>query len=304
MDSVQLNGFSIEILSDGGPVEKVIHSGSNYFSLPHGSEYKIRVGNDHGIRTDAHVWVDGEKAGVWRINPYSRVTIERPAHVARKFTLLDESSGSARGAGVEMGAEENGLVKIIFKPERRSDVFFDQGVPPRFPKFPDFDDLGYQDGLGYQTIHNPGCSDYTDTVTPYDKTNRKCAMSAQSYSNMINEGISADFGSTLSNSVSFNYTPGATTLGRDSDQRFKRVSPLGEVDHDLVTTIYARLVVDNDHTTYRRPYVSMRRAARGRNTNYPPPIIDMDHPARPHRCSRRDGPFTLSEKYYFDSLPK
>ena len=41
MNSVYLNGFSLEILMEDEPIEKILYNNSNYFGLPNKSEYKL-----------------------------------------------------------------------------------------------------------------------------------------------------------------------------------------------------------------------------------------------------------------------
>src|SRR3990172_2380545 len=149
MDSVQLNGFSISIIADGRPVKKVIYGEDDYFGLPDRTEYMIRLANNHDARVDAHVWVNGEKAGVWRIGRKSSITIERPAHIARKFTLVSEKGEVGRNAGIAHNDTDNGLIKVVFKPELM--------IRPVF----------YNYGYGHKYEYE--YDGYTDTVTPYNK---------------------------------------------------------------------------------------------------------------------------------------
>lgn len=48
---------------DERTAKKKIISGSNYYFLPHLSEYKILLENNHDTGCDAEVWIDGEKVG-------------------------------------------------------------------------------------------------------------------------------------------------------------------------------------------------------------------------------------------------
>lgn len=117
MNSINSNDFSLEITSNDCAVHKFRRMNSTYYSLPNMSTYKIRLSNNRETRADAHVYIDNEKVGVWRINRYSSITIERPTNFARKFTLIKENTRTARKAGIVNGHESNGLVKVVFKPE-------------------------------------------------------------------------------------------------------------------------------------------------------------------------------------------
>lgn len=117
-DKMNLNGFSLGITAVHGDSEKVKIEGVDYFSLAHGSEYSLSLSNNRSERCDAHVVIDGDKVGVWRINPYSSINIERPVDVKRKFIFLAEDSAEADDAGIPRGRSQNGLVKVTFKPEK------------------------------------------------------------------------------------------------------------------------------------------------------------------------------------------
>ncbi len=268
MDAIQLNGFSLEILDWKGPVEKIIYRDSNYYSMPDGSEYKIRLSSSHNTKVDAHVWIDGEKIGVWRVNPHGRITIERPANVSRKFTLLKEGTINAIRGGIMIGSKDNGVIKVMFRPEMRDVMYGD-----------------FRHGLEKEYLFSsqiPMCNSYTDTVTPHNRLNQNCSMSAEEYDNKVEYGM----------------TSAGTTLGKPSDQRFKRVTPLSDIDYDNITTIYTRLVVDNDDSTYRRKYIGLRDATRPYSN---PQKLELKYPNRPHTCDR-DSKLTLSDKYWFDSI--
>jgi len=259
MNSVLLNGFSLEILDDTGVVEKAIYRNSNYYALADRTEYKLRLGNDHGVKTDAHVWIDNEKVGVWRINPYSRVTIERPANVSRKFVLLKEGTSAAREAGIGQQDSNNGLVKVVFKPEKIS----------AYIPLEDRSDIYYQNqSLNFDPTNadaNYFCTSYTDTVTPYGKAHRQCSLTDEGYSRYVESNLS----------------PAGTGLGANSDQRFRKVGTLDDIDLANVTTIYARLVVDDDITSERRKYMPLSEV-RSINKSTPIPLpINLPHPSRP-----------------------
>ena len=288
MDSVKLNNFSLEILADLGslfgsyrtpfePVEKIVYNGGNYFAMPHNTVYKIRLGNNNGVKADAHVWIDGEKIGVWRINSYSRIVIERPANIARKLVLLKENTGKAFKAGIKSGLRENGLIKVTFKPS----------------KYLDYETSKYFENHPYSKINSlPRCfMNYTDTVTPGDKmSDRKCSMD-QSYSNCTSESM-CKF-STLDNMGS-----AATALGDTSSQKFKDVEPIYEVNHSQITTVYARLVAENDKWSYKKDLVGLKDAMA--KSNKIPERVELRHPFRPHSCST-DSKFTMSRKFWFDN---
>lgn len=217
MNSIFLNGFSLNIISDN-PVEKVIYKNSNYFSLPHRSEYAIQLSNNHEVKADAHVWIDNEKIGVWRISSYGKITIERPANINRKFVLLKEGTTEARGASIHDHNSSNGLVKVVFYPEKIQHIYWQ---------------------------NNYSC-EYDSINAPIKK--------ACGFQQMSNNS---------------NLSHAGTALGDDSYQRFRKVESLTNVDDENITTIYARLVVD-DTTISRKKYISLNQV--NNSMSIPPPL--------------------------------
>jgi len=233
-DRVSKNRFSLGIISDRSMPRKKVIDNANYFLLPHRSQYKLRLSNDRSTNCDAEVWIDGEKVGVWRIKPFGRITIERPAKIDRKFVFVSENSSDGHSAGIISGRSTNGIVKVVFKPERERE-------------------LVYIDGDAYITNSNI----------------RPCSFSNKEFSHNLNY---MSQGQTMAN-YSFspdksNMSHGATTLGNQSDQWFDSVSPIYDVDTSNITTIIIRLMVDNDHYI-DRPLVSLHDALGTHTTDYP-----------------------------------
>jgi hypothetical protein len=207
------NGFSVNV----NRANKRNINGHKYFALPHMGEYSLTLKNGGVSRCDAHVWIDGNKVGVWRINSYSDITIERPVDKQRKFTFFKEDSEIAETIGIRSGRDSNGLIKVVFKPEKLQDIFEDR------------DDC-------------------------FDGPYRYCSMNA---SRSLNKGIARDGGileRCVNQSVNYesqpasfnNFSGGATGLGKHSDQRFNNVSAIYNIDTSNITTIELRLIVDND----------------------------------------------------------
>ena len=255
MDAIHLNNFSLEIMDNNGPVEKVIYKDSNYYAMPEGTEYKLRLTNSRDTRTDAHVWIDGEKVGIWRINPNSRIVVERPSGTSRKFMILNNRIIDSPNIGV---------VKVTFKPEMYDNLY---GLMRH----------GHEKEYLY-SAYTPRCFEYSDTVTPYDKQHQNCMLSTKEYEDKL-------YGKLYSTKY-------------NSKQNFDHVTPLSDIDYNNITTIYTRLVVDNDRSTYSRKYNTLREA---RNVSSPPQRLDLQHPSRAHPCSR-DSSFKLSRKYHFDNF--
>lgn len=112
---VRLNEFGIEIIG----AREVI--GQNVIMSQ--GEYKIKLYNHHNVRCDAYVKVNGESAGVFRIDPNDTITLERPSQEQRRFTFVSEHSSAAREAGEIPGRLVNGLVEATFKLEQEARVY-------------------------------------------------------------------------------------------------------------------------------------------------------------------------------------
>ena len=222
-NKVEMNGFSISIESTTSHIRLNKINGDNYFAMKHGTEYKINLGNNNHTKADAHIWIDGEQVGIWRLNSYDNITIERPANVSRKFTLLKENSRDARNAGVSY-SQNNGLLKVTFMPEKDR----------------------YDDDTKWF------CSNKM-----YDMPERSAA------SKSFNQLYSAN---SLNNE---SLSTGATVLGDTSHQQFGRANKLHDIDESLKTTIYARLVVDNNESDR---YVSLSKVLQNQK---PPRIEDI-----------------------------
>jgi len=226
MNAVKLNNFSLDIEAKYEHIEKYTRNDNNYFAIPDGTEYKLKLENDNGVKVDAHVWIDGEKIGIWRIKPYDDIVIERPAEISRKFTFLKEGSRRANRAGIMSGKSDNGLIKVVFKPEKKEEIY------PRMM---------------------------------FNCLPSKTALKNNIQFDCIIQQRQMDYQTE-------NYSSGATALGDDSNQRFGRAESIKKYDYDLMTTIHARLVVNDNYYMNRSPYIGLSQAL---NSNKIPPRVDL-----------------------------
>jgi hypothetical protein len=199
--------------------------------LKHGTEFGIELKNDSDSRCDAQIFVDGRSAGTFRLQPYGRTFVERPVHADRKFTFLREESRDALMAGVSPH-QDNGIVKVIFTPELQNEYTYESS----------FNHSSYipQSMRGLKSVS-------LNKSSNFDRS--EC------------DGESYGFGSAMS--------AGATVLGKQSGQRFRSVDRLGEIDHDRVTTLHMRLVINETKPDY--PYAAWRTFPI--NSNEIPPSI-------------------------------
>lgn len=257
MDSVYLNGFSLEILVDDSPVEKILYNNSNYFSLSDKSEYAIKLSNNHSTKADACVWIDDIKMGTWRINPYSKITIERPANINRKFTLLKEGTNTARNAGISNKNSSNGLIKITFKTEQK-----------------EHDSINMRDNICYNQSFKSYCSkslNMNSTNSAHNMNNMNLLSNTESSCWSNSDSYDKGYSKCITSPSSL--SAAGTALGDDSNQRFKTAKPLKNIDETKTTTIYARLAVDNK-TKQRNKYMSLKEINNA--TSIPPPIGNIE----------------------------
>ncbi len=113
--------FSLSINAPGS--EPLYKYGHKYVALRSGTTYSINVKNLHDTRSDIEVYIDGIHVGSWMMPAHSSLTLERPAHINKKFTFFEETSRVAQSTGTEIGAEDNGLINVIFKPEKQKSIY-------------------------------------------------------------------------------------------------------------------------------------------------------------------------------------
>lgn len=269
MNSIQNDGYGLEILVDGNVVEKVIYQNSNYYSLPQGTSFSLRLTNDHATRCDVLVYVSGKRAGTYRINPYSRVIISKYSPSGRPFVAFDltKTDTEYRYSLHQPWGELDNLIQVRFVPEKNPPIINPQGYTT-----PDW------------LLYRHECSMYTDGVTPNNVNNRRCNLTTEDYERLINVG---------------QYDHHIPERER---KKYKMQTPLEETNKSGTREIVTRIIVDNDQARYRRDEAIWNDMIGATDPTRVPPRITLRHPNRPHACST-DSPFLLSRKYYFDSYP-
>jgi hypothetical protein len=250
-NAVKQNDYMIEILRGGNSfnfwgnnIDKVDHftdNGHTYYSLAHGSEYKVKMTNNTFQKVNALLKIDGVLMGKWRIDPFTSVIIERPVDNQRKFTFVDENSWEARDGNVVRGINENGLVEVTFFPELKSSFYSDT--------FKRSDTLEYR----FNRYHNLHKEEYDNTLV--DRNPYKKEDSSDNFISFTNS-----------------YSAGATVLGDDSWQSFGQASKIHE-DHARKVTKRLRLVISNR----RKPFISIRSGSEIRDDPVPPRFGNNHH---------------------------
>lgn len=90
---------------------------NQYVMMPNRTRYKLRLENSTNMKTDALILLDGERIGVWRIDPNSTIFIDRPANNNKKFIFVKELHPDLK-LNPHKESMYTGLLKVIFYPER------------------------------------------------------------------------------------------------------------------------------------------------------------------------------------------
>jgi len=107
---MKLNRFSV-IIAEGK------ETSDGYVQMKHGTQYTILLQNESNRRCDAEVYIDDQQVGIWRVNPFITVRIERPVHDHGRFTFYQVGTSEAIQSGISRN-NSNGLIRVLFKPER------------------------------------------------------------------------------------------------------------------------------------------------------------------------------------------
>ena len=235
--------FGVKILSEGR--SDVYSGGYTYVGLCNQSEYAIALYNEDGVVCDAQISIDGLDVGTWAIDNNFETIIERPANSNRKFTFVKETSNIARRTGVNIGSDDNGIITVTFKPK-----------------------VG-QFGIIRESCKTYGCTDRANAVvapSPMRSTvptstmisrtmSTKRTSSNEESSEVPTSGTMSTRMVPTSATMSTRMVPtsGITVLGDTSDQTFRNVDSLYDIDYDNVITVEIRLVVNcqQDYTSLR-----------------------------------------------------
>ena len=195
-----LNSVSVKVI---GGSERT----SGFVEIAHGTQYSISLRNDHDVRCNAEVNIDGKNIGTFRLAANSTIRLERKPDDNGRFTFY--RLGSEEATKSELGSvstSDLGLLKVVFTPEIKPVTTYTHhyGTYTTEP-------------LGDGTTDAPYI--WRDTVT--------CKGSSVSFT--------ANYCSTQ------DCAPGGTGLSGHSDQGFIEVADMC-LDYSKQTTIHLRLV--------------------------------------------------------------
>jgi hypothetical protein len=219
--------FKVEIIAPGA--NRFYEDGYQYVSLSPHTEYKLKLVNDHTTRCDAKVYIDNTLVGIWRIDSNSSIIVERPQNTQRRFTFVGENSRIARQTGAISGSEDNGSVRVVFRPAKHGKYY----EIPVYAIEERSTRTATRNG-GREFRLEAGMSEFRSKSPPRTSTIRSLSPSRDSLSS------------------SRRYDAGVTVLGRDSHQKFEHTTALdnSDIDWNLVTEINIRLVIRNQYKDY------------------------------------------------------
>jgi hypothetical protein len=126
---IPTNGFEVEVLVNGEPIDRYAAHGRQYVEALDGAEYSLRIHNPLGVRVAVALSVDGLntidarrtsawEASKWVIEPYGTITIDgwqMSSSRARHFYFTTERDSY----GAKLGQTANlGVISAVFYRER------------------------------------------------------------------------------------------------------------------------------------------------------------------------------------------
>jgi hypothetical protein len=136
------NGFEVEVLVNGYPLDEYAARGRRYVEALDGAEYELRIRNPLGVRVAVALSVDGMnsidarrssawEASKWVIEPYQTITIsgwQMSSSRARRFYFTTERDSY----GAKLGQTANlGVISAVFFREREPVVIVQPPPRPR-----------------------------------------------------------------------------------------------------------------------------------------------------------------------------
>lgn len=115
--SAHVTGREAGVLYGLGVLEAK-HVQNGYGEIADGTQYSLGLVNGTDERVAVAVTIDGQSVGTWMLAPRQWATIERPAHIQKRFTFFRLGTEGAKRAELEAG-DTLGLLTAEFTPERR-----------------------------------------------------------------------------------------------------------------------------------------------------------------------------------------
>ena len=114
------DGFVVSCIVNGKPVREFNENDSRVARIPFGSEYALRLKNNHSVRAKATVTIDGTEVLMHGkaliLQPYQSIDLERFVEnlkAGRKFKFVEATSGGVQ----DPTSPQNGLITVTFQKE-------------------------------------------------------------------------------------------------------------------------------------------------------------------------------------------
>lgn len=227
---MQLNGFSVSV------PQAQEETTNGYVVLNHGQTFQIRLHNSHKSDgqckpADVEIYVQGKYCGTFRV-PYGQtVLLERSTEDDGKFTAYRNGSSEAKQIGLDANSDDNGLIKVVWKPGTKQCRPLNVSTPNIVWPWP------YQPYV--EPYREPYWTPEPYTITWGDNTTSGC----NTFSNKL-RSISTSSAS-MGNSIQCSYTSsndlcgGGVGISGHSDQNFSETEPLSYDEQSV--TIYLRI---------------------------------------------------------------
>lgn len=205
-----------------------INASDGLAGLKHETVYTIRFENKNNHNYDVSVWVDGKEVGTFRVPANRSIELKRSSQDSREFVFVRETSNEAKDGMVAVGAEMNGAIKAIWKPEKPPAVVYRGGGSSMGATRG-----GVAKGAGFGS-----------SAPKYRSVSERDLYDlVESFCNHPDSHIMTGIASSFSRGMS----SGATVLGSDSGQTFSTASRIEYDTPDKFITMCMRLAcIDDD----------------------------------------------------------
>lgn len=231
-----LNGFSVNV------PQAQEETSDGYIVLKHGQNFSLRLHNGHKYcgnnkPADAEVWIQGKLIGTFRVPANQTVEIEHPFNDSGKFTAYRNGSSEANQIGIDPDSNENGLIKVIWKPGSQKvnqvQITWDSWVP-EYPSYINHKiaelDNSYDDGHYYRSITSDRSYNLNGNIESTCCVTNYCSKESDLVGGGV--GLSGHSNQAFSEIEQLNYNEPETTI-------FLRIAFRDDVPRPIsVTTVY------------------------------------------------------------------
>ena len=244
---ITAGNYSLEILrSDKSEYPLWVKDGDNYFRLPDGAEYALRLSNDGEDDANVTFTFDGKTSKKIRVEAGTHPIIKSLEDYGPAFRFRNEESWKAYQQGHRPGASMNGVIAVKFVPERKR-VYE-----------PEFVWAASQSPFGFGGPSSSAGRSMGSALPQSQSLSASRGLSAESFkgpSSLASAGFAMQAMPSMSAPLSVK--SGVTTFEGSSNQVYRRVRQIEE-DESRAEEIVVRLVVDSrrEPIVYQAPVLS------------------------------------------------